>query len=77
MAKAQEAFEKLRAFLATTPTLVSPEKGEPLLLYIATTTQVVSVALVIEREESRRSHKIQMLVYFISIVLLDTKVRYP
>jgi hypothetical protein len=35
------------------------------------------VALVIEREESRRSHKIQMLVYFISIVLLDTKVRYP
>ena len=28
MTKAQEAFEKLKAFLATTLTLVSPEKGE-------------------------------------------------
>ena len=58
MTKVQEAFEKLKAFLATTPTLVSHEKGEPLLLYMATTTQVVSVALVIEREESEHSHKI-------------------
>jgi hypothetical protein len=35
---AQEAFEKLKTFLAMTPTLVSPKKGESLLLYIATTT---------------------------------------
>ena len=48
MTKVQEAFEKVKAFLATTPTLVSPKKGEPLLLYMATTTQVVSTALVIE-----------------------------
>ena len=77
MTKAQEAFKKLKAFLATTPTLVSPDKGEPLLLYIAATTQVVSVALIIEREESGHSHKIQRPVYFISEVLSDTKVRYP
>jgi dsDNA-binding SOS-regulon protein len=51
MTETQEAFEKLKAFLAMAPTLVSPEKGESLLLYIAATTQVVSVALVIEREE--------------------------
>jgi hypothetical protein len=44
-----EAFEKLKAFLEITPTLVSPKKGEPLLLYIATATLVVSVALVVER----------------------------
>jgi hypothetical protein len=54
----QKAFEKLNAFLATTPTLVLPEKGELLHLYIAATTQVGSVALIVEREESRRSHKI-------------------
>jgi hypothetical protein len=44
-----------------TPTLVSPEKGKPL-LYITATTQVVSAALVIEREENGHSHKIQRLV---------------
>jgi hypothetical protein len=60
-----------------TPTLVSPKKGEPLLLYIATTTQVVSAALVIEREEDGHSHKIQRPVYFISEILSDTKVCYP
>jgi hypothetical protein len=57
------------------PTLVSPEKGEPL-LYIATTMQVVSAALVVEREEIGYSHKIQRLVYFISEVHSDTKVCY-
>ena len=54
----QEAFEKLKAFLAMTPTLVSPEKGEPLLLYIVTTTQVVNAVLVVKQEESGHSHKI-------------------
>jgi hypothetical protein len=72
----QEAFKKLKAFLATTLTLVSPKKGEPLLLYIATTTPVVSATLVVEREEHEHSPKIQRLVYFISEVLSDTKVRY-
>ena len=52
MAEVQEAFEKLKTFLATAPMLVSPEKGEPLLLYIAATTQVVSAALVVKQEES-------------------------
>jgi hypothetical protein len=68
MVEAQEAFEKLKTFLAMAPTLVSLEKGEPLLLYIAATTQVVNTALVIEREESGYSHKIQRSVYFISEV---------
>jgi hypothetical protein len=58
MAEAQEAFEKLKAFLAMAPTLVSPKRGEPLLLYITITTQVVSAVLVIERDEAKHSHKI-------------------
>jgi hypothetical protein len=56
------------------PTLISPERGEPLLLYITITTQVVSAMLVIERDEAKHSHKIQRLVYFISEVLSDTKI---
>ena len=58
MTEAQEVFKKLKAFLAITPMLVSPEKGEPLLLYIVATTQVVSAALIVEREESGHSHMI-------------------
>jgi hypothetical protein len=44
---------------------VSPEKGEPLLLYIVVTTQVVSATLVVERDKPGHSHKMQRLVYFI------------
>jgi dsDNA-binding SOS-regulon protein len=64
--KAQEAFDRLKAFLLTPPTLVSPEKGELLLLYIAATTQVVSAALIVERDKPGRSHKMQRWVDFIS-----------
>jgi hypothetical protein len=47
-----------------------------MLLYIAVTTQVVSTALVVEREEPRRSLKVQCPVYFVSEVLFDSKTRY-
>jgi hypothetical protein len=45
------------------------------LLYVAATTQVVSAAIVVEREEEGHALLIQRLVYFISEVLLDTKAR--
>ena len=57
--------------------LVSPTNGEPLLLYIMSTTQVVSATLVVEREEEGHSLKVQRPVYFISEVLSDSKTRYP
>ena len=44
-----------------------------MLLYIAATTQVVSAALVVERQEEGRTQKVQRPVYFISEVLSDTK----
>jgi hypothetical protein len=47
-----------------------------MLLYISATTQVISGALVVEREDLRRSQKVQQLVYFISEVLSDSKTRY-
>jgi hypothetical protein len=57
--------------------LVPPVEKEPLLLYIAATTQVVSAALVVEREEVGHALKVQHHVYFISEVLADSKTRYP
>jgi hypothetical protein len=63
--------------LSNSPILVPPATGEPLLLYIATTTQVVSAVLVVERAEEGHTLLVQRPVYFISEVLSETKVRYP
>jgi hypothetical protein len=49
--KAEEALTKLKAALSNSLILVPPATGEPLLLYIAATTQVVSAVLVVERAE--------------------------
>ena len=43
---------------SATPILVAPERGEPLLLYIAASNHVVSAALVVEREEPGHQLKV-------------------
>jgi hypothetical protein len=75
--EAEEALTVLKATLSNSPILVPPATGEPLLLYVAATTQVVSVVLVVERAEEGHALLIQRSVYFISEVLSETKVRYP
>jgi hypothetical protein len=47
--EAQEAFEDLKKYLITPPTLVALEPHKNLLLYISTTSIVVSTAIVVER----------------------------
>ena len=59
------------------PILVAPERGEPLLLYVATSSHVVSATLVVQREELEHHLKVQRPVYFIGEVLIDPKIRYP
>ena len=39
--------------------------------------QVVTVTLVVEREEEGHALKVQRPLYFISEVLSDSKTRYP
>ena len=70
-------MESLKTSLTSAPILVAPEQGESLLLYVATSNHVVSVTLVIEREEPGHHLKVQRPVYFIGEVLTDPKVRYP
>jgi flavoprotein len=48
---AKEALIRLKATLSKPPILVPSATGESLFLYVAATTQVVSVAVVVERVE--------------------------
>ena len=57
--EAHQALESLKASLMLAPILVAPERGEPLLLYIAASNHVVSAAQVIEREEPGHHLKVQ------------------
>jgi hypothetical protein len=75
--EAEEALTKLKVMLSNPPILVPPATGEPLLLYVVATTQVVSVAVVVERAEEGHALPVQRLVYFISELLSETKVCYP
>nr|AAO66568.1 putative gag-pol protein [Oryza sativa Japonica Group] len=49
--ESQKAFEDFKKLLTTPPVLSSPHPQEPLLLYVSTTSQVVSMVLVVERED--------------------------
>jgi hypothetical protein len=75
--EAQEALDKLKASLTSAPILTPPQDGEPLYLYVAATTQVVSAVVVVERAEEGHTLPVQRPVYYISEVLAETKARYP
>jgi hypothetical protein len=75
--EAQEALDKLKAMLAHAPILASPHGGEPLYLYVAATTKVVSAVIVVERTEEGHALPVQRPVYYVSEVLSETKARYP
>ena len=75
--EAAEALENLKHHLQSPPILTAPLPGEELLLYITATTHVVSTVIVVERPEEGHAYGVQRLVYFISEILSESKVRYP
>jgi len=75
--EAEGALENLKKTLTSAPVLVPPQPAEPLLLYVASTTQVVSAAVVVERKEEGHALPVQRPVYFVSEALSETKARYP
>ena len=54
-----------------------PNMGEPMLLYIAATHQVVSAVLIVEQETDVHKFPLQKPVYYVSTVLTPCKSRYP
>jgi len=75
--EAEEALNNLKKTMTFAPVLVPPQPVEHLLLYVASTTQVVSAAVVVESQEEGLALPVQSPVYFVSEVLSETKARYP
>ena len=63
--------------LATPPILAAPTEKEPMLLYIAATSRVVSTVTVVERKEEGKALSVQRPVYYLSEVLSASKQNYP
>ena len=74
---AAAGLDEIKTLLASNPVLTAPTIGEPMLLYIAATHQVVSAVLVIEREVDRYKFPLHKPVYYVSTVLTPCKSRYP
>jgi dsDNA-binding SOS-regulon protein len=74
--EADQALAQLKDFLSKPPVLTAPRKKEPLLFYLAATTDVVSTAIIVERQEDGHAYPVQRLVYFVSEVLSESKTRY-
>jgi ribonuclease HI len=72
----QKALDELKAPISKPTVLASLEPGEILLIYIVATTQVISAALVLEREELGHIYKVQRPVYYINKVLSDWETHY-
>ncbi|KAJ4821053.1 Pol-polyprotein [Rhynchospora pubera] len=67
----QDAFERIKEYLATPPIISRPTKGETLYLYVATSETAVSAALIRIEENQQKP------VYFVSRILRDAEIRYP
>jgi hypothetical protein len=72
----QKTLNELNALISKPPILALSEPDETLLLYVAATTQVINVTLVVEREEPRHVYKVQRTIYYINKVLSDCETRY-
>jgi hypothetical protein len=66
----QAAFDELKQYLQSPPTLISPAPGSELLLYLAASPVAVSAALVQETDSGQKP------VYFVSEALQGAKTRY-
>jgi hypothetical protein len=72
----KKALDDLKALISKSLILASLEPGETLLLYIVATTQVISTAMVVGREEPEHVYKEQRWVYYINKVLSDCETCY-
>src|SRR3954464_11110129 len=49
--QADDAFKQIKRMMSTAPVMAAPKEKEPMMLYIAATTRVVSIVMAVERPE--------------------------
>jgi hypothetical protein len=64
------AFQGIKAYLSSPPSLSIPNRGEPLFLYLAVSDHAVSAVLVRELGQEQKP------VFFVSKVMDETELRY-
>ncbi|KAK1649723.1 hypothetical protein QYE76_067528 [Lolium multiflorum] len=74
---ADTALQGLKDILSSPPILASPSESEPMLLYLAASNKVVSLVIVVERQEEGHEYGVQRPVYYVIEVLTESKQRYP
>jgi hypothetical protein len=74
--EADQALMQLKDFLSKPRFLTAPRKQKQLLLYLAATTHVVNIAIIVERQKEGHAYPVQRPVNFITEVLLESKAQY-
>src|SRR3954463_7580155 len=74
---ADAALQELKRVLSSAPILAAPIASQPMLLYLAATNRVISIVIVVERQEEGHKYGVQRPVYYVSEVLTESKQRYP
>jgi hypothetical protein len=74
--EADKALQQLKQTLLRL-LFCAPHPHEPMMLYIAATSKVVSTVIIVERKEEAHEYPVQRPVYYISEVLTESKQRYP
>src|SRR4051812_46241539 len=66
---ADAALQELKRVLSSAPILAAPIASEPMLLYLAATNRVISIVIVVERQEEGHKYGVQRPFYYVSEVL--------
>ncbi|GJR68286.1 reverse transcriptase domain-containing protein [Tanacetum coccineum] len=66
-----KTFEEMKRYIKKLPTLVAPEAGENLIVYLAASKECIIVVLMAERGKDQRP------IYFVSRLLQGAELNYP
>ena len=67
----QEAFDKIKAYLAYPPVLMPPKRGKPLKLYISASERSIGSLLAQNNEDGK-----EQAIYYLSRILTKVETRY-